>query len=341
MSGPPGLHLLGSGPTDGLPVPDCPCRRCRAMTLAGTSRRPAAAVAGGTWLKAVPGVRLIGDVLWAPVGGLLTADLVAPLADAAATQVVLGPAADGPVADAARSLARLRAASAVAGDADVVLAGLSHRHVAPAARLLEAWGMRLASDGDRVGTVRGTSPVVPPRTLVLGGSGSGKSAVAEDLLAAEPRVTYVATGPAAAGGDAEWARKVAVHRERRPEWWRTRETPDVAAVLGRAPEPLLLDSLGTWLAGVLDRASAWDDAPGWRAAVDAQVSALVTAWRARQGTAVAVSDEVGSGVVPASAGGRLFREELGRVNRLLAAESERVLLVVAGRVVELPDGTEG
>jgi adenosylcobinamide kinase/adenosylcobinamide-phosphate guanylyltransferase len=176
---------------------------------------------------------------------------------------------------------------------------------------------------------------------VLGGSASGKSAVAEDLLAAEPRVTYVATGPAVTGADAEWARKVAGHRERRPEWWRTRETSDVASALAGTTEPVLLDALGTWLTGVLDRASAWDDAPGWRAAVDRQVDALVAAWRGRRGTVVAVSDEVGSGVVPPTAGGRLFRAELGRVNRLLAAESERVLLVVAGRVVELPDGTGG
>jgi adenosylcobinamide kinase/adenosylcobinamide-phosphate guanylyltransferase len=54
-----------------------------------------------------------------------------------------------------------------------------------------------------------------------------------------------------------------------------------------------------------------------------------------------VSEEVGSGVVPATAGGRLFLSELGRVNQLLAAESERVLLVVAGRVLDLPGSTAG
>jgi adenosylcobinamide kinase/adenosylcobinamide-phosphate guanylyltransferase len=99
---------------------------------------------------------------------------------------------------------------------------------------------------------------------------------------------------------------------------------------------VLLDAVGTWLTGVLDRAGAWDGAAGWRAAVDDQVAALVDAWRARTGVVVAVSDEVGWGVVPETPAGRLFRAELGRVNRLLAAESEQVLLVVAGRVLELP-----
>jgi adenosylcobinamide kinase/adenosylcobinamide-phosphate guanylyltransferase len=336
MSEPLAPVLLGSGPAGGLPVAGCGCRVCRELVAAGVSRRPAAAVTGGVWLKAAPGVRVLGDLLWAPVEGLLTADDVAGAGGL--TRVVLGPAPGGPVADAARSLGRLRAAGALAPGADAVLVGLTDRHPPPDARLLAAWGMRLGTDGLRLGDAVPAS--APPRTLVLGGSSSGKSGVAEDLLAAEPAVTYLATGPVA-GDDAEWAQRLRAHRERRPAWWRTRETGDVAGVLRKTAEPVLLDAVGTWLAGVLDRARAWEDAPGWRAAVDGQVSSLVDAWRARAGTVVAVSDEVGWGVVPESAGGRLFRTELGRVNQLLAAESERVLLVVAGRVLELPGGTEG
>jgi adenosylcobinamide kinase/adenosylcobinamide-phosphate guanylyltransferase len=331
------LVLLGTGPAGGLPVAGCVCRRCLRLAASGVSRRPAAAVAGGVWLKAVPGVRLLGDVLWAPVAGLLAAAEVAALAGASAGQVVLGPAPGRPVAEAALSLARLRGAGAVADDADVVLVGLTDRHPVPGPRQLAAWGMRAVVDGDRVGT-SSPVPVLPPRTLVLGGSSSGKSALAEDLLAARPAVTYVATGPSPAGADGEWAERVRAHRERRPPWWRTEETSSVARVLRSAAEPVLLDAAGTWLTGVLDRAGAWEGAAGWRAAVDAEVSALVDAWRARTGVAVAVSDEVGWGVVPETPAGRLFRAELGRVNRLLAAESEQVLLVVAGRVVELPDG---
>ena len=331
------LVLLGTGPAGGLPVAGCACRVCRRLAAAGVSRRPAAAVTGGTWLKAVPGVRLLGDVLWAPVVGLLGADDVAALAGASATQVVLGPAPGRAVAEAALSLARLRGVGAVADGADVVLVGLTDRHPPPEPRLLAAWGMRLAADGSRLGAAA-VAPALPPRTLILGGSSSGKSALAEDLLAAWPSVTYLATGPAPAESDGEWAERVRAHRERRPPWWRTVETADVAGVLGATPEPVLLDAVGTWLTGVLDRAGAWDGSAGWRASVDGQVAALVDAWRARAGVAVAVSDEVGWGVVPETPAGRLFRAELGRLNRLLAAESEQVLLVVAGRVVELPDG---
>jgi adenosylcobinamide kinase/adenosylcobinamide-phosphate guanylyltransferase len=338
----PALVLLASGPPGGLPLADCPCRVCLAMLAAGESRRPAAAVTGGTRLAAVPGVRVVGDVLWAPVAGLLAGPEVEALAGRGLSQVVLGPADGGPVVDAARSLGRLRAAGAVAPSADVVLVGLTHEHPEPGERLLAAWGMRAAADGERLGAgVAPSAPSAPRRTLVLGGSSSGKSELAEALLAAAPAVTYVATGPPASGDDAEWAARVRAHRVRRPSWWRTEETGDAARVLREAREPVLLDAVGTWLTGVLDRAGAWDGAAGWREAVDREVRALVSAWRSRAAVALAVSDEVGSGVVPATPGGRLFRRELGRVNQLLAAESERMLLVVAGRVLELPGGTAG
>jgi adenosylcobinamide kinase/adenosylcobinamide-phosphate guanylyltransferase len=53
---------------------------------------------------------------------------------------------------------------------------------------------------------------------------------------------------------------------------------------------------------------------------------------------VAVSDETGLGVVPGTPAGRLFRDELGRLNQALAAESEEAELVVAGRIIPLPEG---
>jgi adenosylcobinamide kinase/adenosylcobinamide-phosphate guanylyltransferase len=50
---------------------------------------------------------------------------------------------------------------------------------------------------------------------------------------------------------------------------------------------------------------------------------------------VAVSDEAGMGVIPATPAGRLFRDELGRLNQALAAESEETELVVAGLALPL------
>ena len=67
---------------------------------------------------------------------------------------------------------------------------------------------------------------------------------------------------------------------------------------------------------------------------------LVGAWRQARGYVVAVSDETGLGVVPATPAGRLFRDELGRLNQALAAESEEAELIVAGRVLPLEDRTK-
>ncbi|MFF7988566.1 bifunctional adenosylcobinamide kinase/adenosylcobinamide-phosphate guanylyltransferase [Kitasatospora xanthocidica] len=181
-----------------------------------------------------------------------------------------------------------------------------------------------------------------PRTLLLGGARSGKSTRAEQLLADRPDVLYVATG-GTRDGDAEWAQRVALHRERRPASWRTAETCDLEAVLADTadPAPVLIDCLALWLTSVMDECGTWDD-EAWadraEAAVQRRCEALARAWAATGRTVVAVSNEVGMGVVPATAAGRRFRDTLGRLNMAVADASERVLLVVAGQVLTIkPD----
>ncbi len=235
-------------------------------------------------------------------------------------------------------LRRLRAVGAVTARTDVVAVHLSH-HNPPAhelSRRLAAWGARVVDDG----TTLGVAPPLaarPRRTLVLGGARSGKSREAERLLAAEDEVTYVATAHPG-DDDPEWADRVALHRERRPAHWSTVETLEVAELLGDAGGPVLVDCLTLWLTRVMDRHDAWDDAT-WaataEAAVAAEVGSLVAAWRASERRVVAVSNEVGQGVVPSTAAGRRFRDVLGRLNALVAAQSEDVLWCTAGRVTRL------
>jgi adenosylcobinamide kinase/adenosylcobinamide-phosphate guanylyltransferase len=222
-------------------------------------------------------------------------------------------------------------------------------HRVPSERELERrcgfWRVRLMGDGDAVSAARSASKGLKGlggtrRVLVLGGARSGKSERAELRLAGEPDVTYVATGPAGAG-DSDWAARVAAHRARRPAWWRTAETTDLAGLLATARGALLIDGIGTWLAAVLDDCGAWDDrdARDDRGAGPAElagrIAELIGAWRQTSAQVVAVSDETGLGVVPATPAGRLFRDELGRLNQALAAESEETELVVAGRVLPL------
>ena len=178
------------------------------------------------------------------------------------------------------------------------------------------------------------------RTLVLGGARSGKSAHAEGLLSASEPVTYVATSrhdPA----DSEWSERIAAHAARRPPLWRTAEAgaPDDAARLlrtaGRDDPALLIDDLATWLTGVLDDASAWDREPEALRAVADQQETLVGSVEGCPARLVLVSAEVGLGVVPSTRSGRLFRDELGRLNARLAEICEEVVLLVAGQPLRL------
>ena len=165
---------------------------------------------------------------------------------------------------------------------------------------------------------------------MLGGARSGKSSFAEELLARRRDVDYVACGLVPDGDDPEWADRVALHRARRPASWRTIETVDLPAVLGRPGPPVLLDCLTTWLARVMDDCGVWSGTPDADARLADEIDALVDAWRATPRRVVAVSNEVGSGVVPATASGRRFRDELGVLNTRVAAASARVWLVTAG-----------
>ncbi len=133
-------------------------------------------------------------------------------------------------------------------------------------------------------------------------------------------VTYVATMKP--GDDEELAERVAAHRARRPAAWRTVEAgDDLPGVLLEQSGSVLLDALGGWVSGHSEMK------------VDAE--ALCRSLAGRDGDTVVVSEEVGLGVHPSSAAGRRFRDTLGALNQAVAAVSDEVLLVVAGRAIRL------
>jgi adenosylcobinamide kinase/adenosylcobinamide-phosphate guanylyltransferase len=234
------------------------------------------------------------------------------------------------------TLGVLRRSGRVGETTWVVAVGIDHQMPSETelSRRLAMWGVRAVPDGAVLDVATDPPPhaPVPRRALLLGGSRSGKSAEAELRLAAEPAVTYVATGPPG-GSDPEWLARIGTHRARRPAHWTTVETTDLAPLLRTAGTPLLVDGLGTWLAAVFDECQAWDGGTG---PVEERCAELVAAWRQSGARVVAVSDEVGLGVVPATRSGRMFRDALGRLNQRLVLESEEAVLVVAGRPVGLP-----
>lgn len=273
-------------------------------------------------------------LLWATDTGVLGAAALELVQDRAYDAVLLDlTSAHQPVHHDLRTwpeqVAELRRRGAVVPTTAVHAIHLGHDNPPPAEldAVLAGWGASALRDGDvlQLGDAE-PAPAPPARVLVIGGARSGKSRYAEQRLAAEPAVTYVATAPPLEGDD-DWAARVQAHAARRPASWVTVETGDVAGWLQRAETPLLIDDLGLWLMRVVDDAGAWE---GPLDLVDQAVDELVEAWRGCRGTAVLVANEVGSGVVPAHASGRRFRDLLGATATRLAAASDEVVQVVAG-----------
>ena len=157
-------------------------------------------------------------------------------------------------------------------------------------------------------------------SLVLGGARSGKSRFAENLLEAYAgQRIYLAT---AEPGDEEMRARIADHRQRRGEGWRTVEAPlDVAsAITGAGEDAVLLDCLTLWLANLMS---------GGRDVREA-TEGLGKALAGVRAPVVLVSNEVGSGIVPDNTLARRFRDAQGRLNQRIASIADRVILVVAG-----------
>ena len=160
--------------------------------------------------------------------------------------------------------------------------------------------------------------------LVLGGVRSGKSRYAQELAAHGKRVALIATAEA---GDDDMRRRIARHREERPVSWTTFEAPlgleEALFEYGDKFDTILVDCLTVWTANVM-RHEPSDDA------VLSRVDRLTKALGAVAASVILVSNEVGSGVVPASELGRNYRDLLGMVNQRIAAVAGEVVLLVAG-----------
>jgi adenosylcobinamide kinase / adenosylcobinamide-phosphate guanylyltransferase len=182
--------------------------------------------------------------------------------------------------------------------------------------------------------------IMPERHLILGAARSGKTRHAIELakslvpaqavpVPAEAGIAYVATAQAL---DAEMEQRIARHRSERPEAWTTVEAArDLADTLrAQRAAVLIVDCMTLWLSNALlvdfDERVPGASLPSWE-----RERAALLQWLAEfRGTILLVSNEVGAGIVPASALARRFQDEQGRLNQALGAVCERVTLVVAG-----------
>lgn len=170
-------------------------------------------------------------------------------------------------------------------------------------------------------------------TLVLGGARSGKSSYAQSLVAGR-RAVYVAT--ARRDSDTEMRARIERHRRDRGDGWVTVEEPlDVSSVVRRATPhdaPIVVDCITLWLSNLMEREA--------RVPLRKQQEIILGTLRdfaeaAKHREVIAVSNEVGSGIVPSTRVGRRFRDLQGRANQLLAGEARQVVFVVAGLPLQL------
>jgi adenosylcobinamide kinase/adenosylcobinamide-phosphate guanylyltransferase len=167
--------------------------------------------------------------------------------------------------------------------------------------------------------------------LVTGPARSGKSEWAEQLATQIGKpVIYVATARLDPD-DLEWQARISKHRQRRSDHWKTLEVPiDLVSLLAELtlPHCLLIDSLGTWVANLLDQdESVWDT-------ISTQ---LLLNLQHIQSDVILVAEETGWGVVPSYKSGRLFRDRLGTLTRQIGLIANPVYLVSGGYVLNLSE----
>jgi adenosyl cobinamide kinase/adenosyl cobinamide phosphate guanylyltransferase len=167
-----------------------------------------------------------------------------------------------------------------------------------------------------------------PLTVLTGGARSGKSALAVELARdSGAAVTVIAT---AEERDDEFRMRVAAHRAARPRWPVVEEPLCLEAALRSVPGErcVVVDCLSLWVSNLLEHGAGAD-------AVETVAWSAAQAAANRSGPTIAVTNEVGLGIVPVNSIARAYRDLLGTVNASWVAVSERAGLVVAGRVLPL------
>lgn len=173
--------------------------------------------------------------------------------------------------------------------------------------------------------------------LVLGGVRSGKSRYAQQLAEHSSRVKFVATAERC--DDAEMQRKIERHRAERPDHWTTvEETIALGRIIQVNEEEcdvILIDCLTLFGSNLMEKYEHSQEG------LDACVEELCSALKVTTRKVILVSNEVGSGVVPAYASGRRFRDLVGEINQRVAAVADTVIFMVAGLPVLLKGSLPG
>ncbi len=185
-------------------------------------------------------------------------------------------------------------------------------------------------------------------TLVTGGARSGKSTFAEDSLRKKKRVLYIAT---AVAYDEEMKERIRLHKRQRPDTWQTLEAYDrldeKIPDLKTAYDGILLDCVTVMLTNLLFSQEGFDEEGSteefWREfeyETLLKINKLLQCARSMTDHFILVTNEIGMGLVPETAFSRRFRDMAGRINQMIAKESDEVCLVVSGIPMMIKGGDQ-
>ena len=183
--------------------------------------------------------------------------------------------------------------------------------------------------------------------LIIGGARSGKSRYAVELARKKAeKVLFVATAEV---GDEEMRQRIEEHKKARPATWRTLEVQidvgrKIQQELGDAAV-VIVDCIALLVNNVLSRHySVNNHTKGPKAiekAVEDEINGLIACFRQVEANFIVVSNEVGTGIVPADEMSRLYRDLLGKANQMLAQHADEVLMMVAGIPLQLKSDDSG
>ena len=173
--------------------------------------------------------------------------------------------------------------------------------------------------------------------LITGGARSGKSSFAEKLALkfGGGKAAYIATAQIF---DDEMKFRVEVHKARRGENWTTFEAPSAAEEkifeAAKNFKAILFDCVTIYVSNFLC-ANDLDDEKFLYNKLRGLIQKLIDAAKNSDAVIIFVSNEVGGGIVPENKLARRFRDLAGLANQMLAAQSEKVFLTVAGIAIDL------
>ena len=177
-----------------------------------------------------------------------------------------------------------------------------------------------------------------------GGARSGKSEFAETLaLSKEGQKGYIATGQAY---DEEMKHRIHLHQERRKKIWNNYEIPyamsaEIQKVLDEC-SVVLVDCLTMWTTNLVLQDgdfTSQEDINNRERFILSEVQAVLNAIRFYRGkdekTVIFVTNEIGLGIVPENQLARIFRDIMGRVNRMVAEAADAAYMTISGMTIDI------